>query len=199
MTRSEALKFFQTDDVEEAEEVFEQRLFELKNYFVTKPLISKLFKTQLLKLQKINSAASSLGFLERGSENTTPEAKVIFTDIILDSYSLFEKVKAEAKLRIQRAESAPQIEITINNLLNVQAEYLKCYPEIEAGADIVVGKEPDPMDLITSIKEMEKKGISLFSELQSESNAIPVTFLNEWKRLSLLRKMEQEWKISSGS
>lgn len=198
MTEEEAFVFLGIASHDEAEDAFEEQLFELKQYFLTKPMVSKLFKTQLTKIDRLFEVARALKIEQSVNKDHLDFDQVPFEGRILEDYLLFEKNRAVFKQKILNYFDPLQIRNIVEGILNVQRNYLSLWPDIEED-EVLIGKEPDPMELLAAIRSLNERGVFQFSELNQFKSEIPVTFLNEWKRLSLLSKKEEEWRMSSQS
>lgn len=196
MTRQEALNVLGIDDPEESTDAFEELLFEIKQYFLTKPVVSKLFLAQLTKIDRLYEAAEVMDIEVNSEKVPNSEFKVDFIGVILNDYLMYEKARAHFKQLLLKTVDRAEIKNVIHQLLEVQQVYLSLWPKILED-NVVIGKEPDPMELLASIKEVNESGVYRFDQLDLSLNAMPAILLNEWKRLSLLFKKELEWKMSS--
>jgi hypothetical protein len=196
MTNKEALAILGIANPDEVEDAFEERLFELKQYFLTKPLISKLYRSQTEKIVRVSQAAYHFGLEGHQGSLVISASLINFTGEIAHDYLAFEKHRSAFKERLMKTSDGGRIAQLVDQLLKIQEEYLALWPEIK-GEGVILGKEPDPMELLSGIKELQKHGIYRFEQLNNQTLKIPIVLLNEWKRLSLLSKKDAEWKISS--
>ncbi|MES2800114.1 MAG: hypothetical protein V4638_08855 [Bacteroidota bacterium] len=178
---------------DEIQDALEDRLFEHKRFFLNKAIISKLFAGQLLKVKKLQEVAESLNFW-----NSSPYFEVQkfdFSDTIIDAFQQFEKDRSSLKIALSSATSASDLLNVVHQLLNLQAAYTQKWPlTIESDESVLLSNEADSMELLSEIKALREQGILCFSDVKnSKVEAFP-TFLNEWKRLSLLAIKENEWK-----
>lgn len=198
MTNKEALAILGITNPDEFEDAFEERLFELKQYFLTKPLISKLYRSQAEKIVHLCQAAYHFGPEIHQDSLVVSEQWVGFTGEIVHDYLAFEKHRSSFKERLMKTSDGGRIAQLADQLLEIQEEYLALWPEIKCEG-VILGKEPDPMELLSGINELQKIGIYRFEQLNDQMLEIPSVLLNEWKRLSLLSKKDTEWKMSSGN
>jgi hypothetical protein len=197
MTLDEAKAILGIAQIEDAEDAFEERLFELKQYFLTKPLISKLFLSQLNKIERVFAAARYFGLSGGSNKLSDSPAESVFQGLILNDYLLFEKFRAAFKQEILGSLNDAHINHCVHRLLAVQQSYLLLWPE-NTSEEVLISKEPDPMEVLLAIKELNEQEVFRFDQLHGSTNALPDSFVNEWKRLSLLLQKEGEWKkISS--
>lgn len=198
MTNKEALAILGISNPYEFEDAFEERLFELKQYFLTKPLISKLYRSQVEKIVHLCQAAYHFGLEIHQDSLVVSEQWVGFSGEIVHDYLAFEKHRSSFKERLMKTSDGGRIAQLVDQLLEIQEEYLALWPEIKCEG-VILGKEPDPMELLSGINELQKIGIYRFEQLNDQMLEIPSVLLNEWKRLSLLSKKDAEWKMSSGN
>lgn len=196
MTKKEALEYLGGDEEFLLDE-YEQKLFDFKQYFLTKPIVSRLYDTQFKKMSVLHDAGSILGL-----QKTVGPIDFSFSDFsscIIDAFSQFEREKAVIKSKLINSESVSELISWAKALLNSQNNYISLWPVKEDMEfdGVLIGKEPDPMDLLRDIKELANEGINHFDELTISSCETLVTFHSEWKRLSLLRQKEHEWKKAS--
>ena len=187
MTKEEALLHFSNSEGEFVE-FFEEQLFEHKQYFLTKPLIPKIFKSRLIKLQDLEKAFNVLGFSNISSNYDLKD--VFFTSNVKETFIAWEQVKSDFKLKLTQAESYCDVERLVNQYLNGFENYSRCWLIDLPIENVKVSLEPDPMELLEAIKEFNEMGKSEFSEIigLNESNSL----LNESKRLTLLSQMMKE-------
>lgn len=198
MTIQEAFDFLGIDQPDEVEDAFEERLFELKHYFLTKPVLSKLYSAQLKKVDRLFEVAGHLKIELVANVKASKLSPVQFQGEIVKDFLAYEEARAQFKSLLVQVNEHDGITQLVHQLLAIQKDYLAQWPE-NSDQHSVIGKEPDPMELLTAIKEMYKNGMIRFDQLAESSIALPPAFLNEWKRLSLLSKKEVEWKMSSQS
>jgi hypothetical protein len=200
MTEKEALIVIGAlDRDEDLRELLEDLLFEIKQFIISKPLISKLVVGQLKKLEKLSEAVQVLNI---DSKNTSFLKEEAITqnanESILAIYNSYELNKAKLKQQLSSASSPVDMIYTISQLIKLQGDYSACWPLVEVLEDegVVISKEPDAMELLVEIKKMSKEGILAFQQLTQISLDKYPAIQQEVKRLSLLRKKENEWKTS---
>jgi hypothetical protein len=200
MTEKEALIVIGAlDRDEDLRELLEDLLFEIKQFIISKPLISKLVVGQLKKLEKLSEAVQVLNI---DSKNTSFLKEEAITqnanESILAIYNSYELNKAKLKQQLSSASSPVDMIYTISQLIKLQGDYSACWPLVEVLEDegVVISKEPDVMELLVEIKKMSTEGILAFQQLTQISLDKYPAIQQEAKRLSLLRKKENEWKTS---
>jgi hypothetical protein len=191
MTKTEALQEFQLDnafDEDDLIDLYEEKIFEFKQYFLSKTPIFKLFESKLSKLEKIGNAYKLL----TNSKVTFHETKLEFNGSqveILANYLHFQEEKNRLKTKISNSENAFELVSWVKNLLELEKINAQhWFSEIEIDANILVSKEPNPMEILEGIKIYQQNGGFNFDQLKKLENNPPEILIQEMKRLSLLFK-----------
>ena len=200
MTEKEALVVIGVlDRDDDLRDLLEDALFEIKQFIISKPLISKLIDGQIKKLEKLSEVVRVLNIDSKNTANTKEEWLHQFSnESILSVLNSFELKKAKLKQYLSFTYSPSEMIYVISQLIQLQADYSACWPLVEVVEDegVVISKEPDVMQLLVEIKKMSTEGILAFQQLTQISLDQYPAMQQELKRLSLLRKKENEWKIS---
>lgn len=191
MTKTEALQEFQLDGAfgkDDLIDLYEEKIFEFKQYFLSKTPIFKLFESKISKLEKIGNAYSLL----TNSNVEFNETKLEFNDSqaeILANYLHFQEEKNRIKTKISNSENAFELVSWVKNLLKLEKMNAQhWFSEIEIDANILVSKEPNPMEILEGIKIFNQNGGTNFDQLKKLENNPPEILIQEMKRLSLLFK-----------
>lgn len=200
MTLAEAKIILGIDSQEDAFDAFEEQLFALKQFFVTKPILQTTFRAKLKKLIQLQDA---LAVFEIDFKQS---AKVIELNPInaIEFSSVFKEVqllKNNLKLAINRSNNPFEIKEYVERLLELATNYYRCW-KINVTFDtsaVILSKEPDPMELLAAIQAANSAGINTFEELAENLNqqnaAISVLQL-EAARCSMIYEKEKEWMKS---
>jgi hypothetical protein len=200
MTLAEAKIILGIDSQEDAFDAFEEQLFALKQFFVTKPILQTTFRAKLKKLIQLQDA---LAVFEIDFNQPT---KVIELNPInaIEFSIVFKEVqllKNNLKLAINRSNNPFEIKEYVERLLELATNYYRCW-KINATFDtsaVILSKEPDPMELLAAIQAANSAGINTFEELAENLNqqnaAISVLQL-EAARCSMIYEKEKEWTKS---
>ena len=200
MTLAEAKIILGIDSHEDAFDAFEEQLFALKQFFVTKPILQTTFRAKLKKLIQLQDALAVFEI------DFKQPAKVIELNPInaIEFSSVFKDVqllKNNIKLAINRSNNPFEIKEYVERLLELAANYYRCW-KINATFDtsaVILSKEPDPMELLAAIQAANSAGINTFEELAENLNqqnaAISVLQL-EAARCSMIYEKEKEWTKS---
>jgi hypothetical protein len=200
MTLAEAKIILGIDSQEDAFDAFEEQLFALKQFFVTKPILQTTFRAKLKKLIQLQDALAVFEI------DFKQPAKVIELNPInaIEFSSVFKEVqllKNNLKLAINRSNNPFEIKEYVERLLELATNYYRCW-KINATFDtsaVILSKEPDPMELLAAIQAANSAGINTFEELAENLNqqnaAISVLQL-EAARCSMIYEKEKEWTKS---
>jgi hypothetical protein len=192
MTNSEAKIFFPFNEGDDLEELWEQRFFEQKQFFLTRPPMEKVFKSRIAKLLKQYDAYLLLG---GETVNNTPiilDEEIEFSSTVLTSYRLFHNYRNAFKAKVLQVQHPEDLSQVIGAWTSMEKEYHKLWSNEESKLNevqVTLSKEPDPMEVLKSIKEAGGEEL-VFSDLQSRYALLPELLQNEVKRLTLLFEKE---------
>lgn len=193
MNQSEAKLYFKYENNDELLDLWEERFFEQKQFFLTRTPINKVFYGRLKKLHKQYEAYLALS---ETADNTKPitwiKPKVDFTNVVIEAFNQLHKFRTQIKQFVLQSNNPKQLQDVIDYWLSVEFEYINKWSNpitslIEE--DVVISKEPDPMDLIKSLNEWDenKPPKKTFEELILAYSFLPKRLQLEVKRLTLLK------------
>lgn len=180
MSPEELALYFPYSPDDDLEELYEDRLFEYKQFFATRAVIPKVFKARLAKLQKMEDAYLQLAGLEEVA--TVSCLEITFPTNALDAFNLFEREKGIRKIRLLKANSGSEIKTAVECLIDLYHSFYQCWLPISDKAEVIVGKEVDSMDVLNALRQESEKGLQTFQELLQTQNEL---LRNEMKRVSL--------------
>lgn len=190
MTKEEAALFLSVGEGEDLQDVYEQKLFEHKQFFLSKFPVSRVVNSRLKKLEQLHKAYLLLGGNEKAAEQE--EMSFAFQGDMLDVFNKFQQEQSERRSALSRAVTYQEVRNHMHAWLRLIHDYATCWnsfsPEDVEG--IIIGKEPDPMEIYTGLKKLSEQGIVKFESLREIRNENPVR--REAKRLSLWLKMESD-------
>jgi hypothetical protein len=168
MTESEAKLYLPFSDMEDLEEVYEQKLFEQKQFFLQRMPVSKIIASRMSRLQKIEEAFVYLGGEVELFRSEEVQLKPYLSQVIKETFSIHERNKNLHKLRLNQAQSVEGIRFYLNQLLEITVSYAqKWRMERTATNDsLKVSTEPDSMFLLEEINKFEELGFRSFDDLQ---------------------------------
>lgn len=196
MTKKEAVFFFELNDQEYPEEQWENVLFEYKQFFLTRPVVEKVYKAKLNKLQKQYQAYLVL------TNSLEAQKELVINKQEWPVYAISQKVEQAFQALFTFRSAVKQLLLQTNNThylveliqhwlqeeQRYQSLWLVNLPEEELKG-ITIAKEKDPMILLSAIKKWNKGENKDFKTLKQNLNDLPESLLDEVKRLSLLIKL----------
>jgi hypothetical protein len=188
MTIEEAKLFFPYSENDDLFDLYDERLFEYKQFFLSKTPIRKVFEAKLEKLTQMNQAYEMITGNQDVLSDAEPNETIDFSDTIRIAFNQWEELKGKSKQLIMHSKNAFSLRENVLYYLNVVDEYrLKWYTGIDIDSEIPqLSKEEDPMDVLAEIKSFEQEGGVYFEDiLKLGTNSF---LLKEMKRLSLLVK-----------
>lgn len=195
MTEAEARIFLGYEPEDDLEDVIEDKLFEFKQFFLSKPIIWSTFTARLEKLAKIKEAIACFGEVEKIPSINLPVFQA--TENILEAFQSFQKVRNACFLAINRASRCAEIETIVKQLLVSHTTYASLWPDLSfVPSTVILSKEPDPMDLLSGIKSVNLSGIVTFADLAEKLTDQSTYVAEESKRLFMLHQKVKEWMKS---
>lgn len=188
MTLKEAQLFFPYQESDDLTDLMDERLFEYKQFFLSKTPIRKVFEAKLDKLRQLNEAYLTLTQAASNNKISVPQESVNFSDEVLTAFKQWETYKSQFKQQLMTAFEAHRIEeVVINFLVVVDAYRLKWETNHEIEVEIeTLSKDADPMYVLEAIKAFNLQGGIYFHDIVKLGNNS--FLLKEMKRLSLLSK-----------
>jgi len=169
MEIDEALQILSIDDVEDAQDAFDDVLFEHKSFFLSKVPFTKLFSSKLKKLGRLNEAKNTLvqeEFLNKNFTNSIVKIKDSLN--VKEVVNLFHQNHNEIKRSVNNSQSFEEISFYIDELLKNYTAYAKrwfVFQESELRSDVKMSVEPDSMSILASVDSFNAIGLSFFKEI----------------------------------
>lgn len=186
MTKEEAYLFFPVGEEEDLHDVYEERLFEYKQFFLTRAPVKRVFLARLEKLKKMDEAYRVLADKEEPLDEQRVISSVGFPENIQDAFSLFERQKGMVKQALALSQTAAELINAVHTLLQLVENYQKKWYRDLPEEELNVSTEPDAMEMLRAIRAFAEEGGRDFEDiLRLKSNEY---LLNEMKRVSLLLK-----------
>ena len=188
MKEKEIQLYFPHTKDDNIDDIYDEKLFEFKQFFLNKPTIPKVFKAKIEKIKKFETAFRELKKqTNKLTENKHSNYSQLKTEgvNILETFNNYQKTKNKFKLLILNANNSTALIEVIENLMEITFDYLHKWPYIKNEEKIILSKEPNPMDILSSIKEFNLKGGFEFADIIKLQNKCPKLLQLESKRLSL--------------
>ena len=184
---AEIQQFFGLESLDDALDVMEAELFEIKQFFLTKPLLWKTAQPKLKRLaqfQQFETAQSTASF--DVVSNNFPTNEILTPTAWWKMYSQF---KLTWKTNVAQVFSAGALISCINEGIAQEEQLLLQVADFnELDGQPVFGKEPDPMILQHGFSVIAQHSIQNWQEIIKNKDKFSFDFLVALKRLSLLRQ-----------
>jgi len=192
MTKEEAFLFFPHSEDEDIEDLYEQRVFEYKQFFLSSPPFHKVFLAKEKKMKQMHSSYLFFSGQLEIHQTKSIDLKHSISDSILETFNYYQQNLNLLKNKISQSNTVPELSALIDKLLQLRSSYYQNWTieEDVIETEIIISKEIDPMQLLVAIQEFNKLGGFTFDDLNSKRNISPILLINEAKRLSLCRKLE---------
>ena len=190
MNSEEALIYLPIDNENDAHDLYDEKLFELKQFFLNRFPMSKVINARMSKFSKIEDAYVALG--GELPEVTNPQIKSYPSfDSIHELYKWYNLEKNSVRLQLSLAKSLKEIWNALNEYVRLTREFATYWqvPVDESDQSIIkLSVEPNPMDIQTALNalsDQEKLNSEYIFTLPDEN-----CLKSEAKRLSLWLNFE---------
>jgi len=192
MTESEARLYLPFTDEDDLDEIFEEKLFEQKQFFLPRMPVSKVITSRLDKMQKIENAFRYFGGEVEPFQPKEIQFQPYTSEIIREVFSVHESNKNTIKLQLSRSQSVDEMRFSLNRWIEITMTYAEKWKlnAISPDTGVKVSNEPDAMALLDEITKFEQLGFSTFDDLQHLLTDSPLML--EANRLSLWLKLEND-------
>lgn len=190
MNREEALIYLPVDDENDAQDLYEEKLFELKQFFLNRFPMTKLVNARLSKFGKIEEAYRALGGGIQETSNIMSVSYPAF-DSIHDLYSWYNREKNALRLQLLSAGFLDEVARVLDEYILTTRHYAVYWKvtvnEVDK-SEIKLGIEPNPMDIQSALNILsdQKKLDSEYIFSLPDENCLK----SEAKRLSLWLNFE---------
>ena len=184
--------FFPHQEGDDLEEIYEELLFQDKQFFTNKAIVPKVFRARIEKMHKREEAYRRLSGMSVNGSIVHSISKFEISTNLLENYVNFQKFRAELMQQLYRANEYPQVFKLIEQLLTAYTTYLGSWKlnDFEDTIGIIISKEPDPTDLYNSLKAFSEAGGKNVNDIQTLFFNGKSLLETEAKRLSLLLQFE---------
>ena len=190
MTEAEARIFLGLENGDDPQEALEEQLFQFKQFFTSRPIIQSTFKSKLEKLKKLYEASTVFNLAQSDSPVFETETVGHFENV-LEAFQCYQILKSVLFQRIQIVHSPLELQECVEDLLRLNSDYIKLWPNtnLEAAA-VILSKEVDSMELLADIKRLNEIGIVTFDDLAKELTEPNSILRKESMRFFMLNQKE---------
>lgn len=190
MTLEEAHIYLRVEEDQDIDDVYEDKLFELKQFFLNRFPLTKLIEGRLAKFLKVEEAYKLLGGSVLSSSLEMTEDFPDFSSLS-ELYKWYNIERNKLRLQLTAAKSHNEVKRVLayyTELTKHYALHWKIPLNEDISAAIKLGTEPNPMDIQTELNALsDKEPINVESILAlSDNNCLK----SEAKRLSLWLNFE---------
>ncbi len=180
-------QFFGVESLEDALDLLENELFEIKQFFLTKPLLWKTAQPKLMRLAQFEQFETALSTASIDLvTNAFPTNEILLPT---DWWKIYSQFKLNWKKNVAQAFSARVlIACVIEGIAQEEQLLLQVADLTELDGQPVFVKEPDPMVLQHGFSLIEQLQLLNWQEIIKNKDKFTFDFLVALKRLSLLRQ-----------
>jgi hypothetical protein len=190
--------FFPYEEGDDLFDLYEERLFEDKQFFTTKPLITKVFEARIAKIRKRETAFRALTNTEIPVEQNFCISWEVAHNLP-DAYRLFQSIKSKLFLDIYSAKNGIELTNVVTRIFEPYDFYVQHFisnqehfAAILAHQNVLMSQEPEPSAFAIAITNFEAVGGRKIEDAIELEFAGKELVLLEAKRLSLWRQKEAE-------
>jgi hypothetical protein len=184
--------FFPYNDGDDLEDLYEELLFEDKQFFTNIAVVPSVLRARLEKIKKREEAYRRItGSLSSGKSIELNLLNENSFDL-LQNYSSFQQDRSIIMQHLFHASDCNQLVEIINQFIDRYLCYLKSWKLEDLGEtnEILISKELDPSELFKALKAFSEAGGKKGKDIQSLFFDGKSLLNNEAKRLSLLLQKE---------
>ena len=193
MNKQEANLFFPHSSSDDLEDLWEDRFFEHKQFFLLKTPIRKVF---IARLTKVVKQFEAFLVLSNQVDDLAPAAntscvKTNFDSCVITAFNSYHSYRNQFKNNVLQAAHPHELTQVIHQWLNMEEEYRYLWKNEQAkdlATTVLISKEPDPMEVLTNLRNWDDSSspAKTFEDLNKEYSFLPQLLQIEVKRLTLL-------------
>jgi hypothetical protein len=198
----EALAFLGISDLSEVEARKSELLFDAKQFFTKQPIISQVFHNRITKLKHqyealliVTDEPERIKQLQvrvesqNGNEDEDEDGNENQKHNLIDQFNAFHAEKNMLYGSIYSAKSIVELIGYVGQLLQAYDSFIELWDcPLEADSNVIIGKEPDVMDVLNALKQLEELDIFTIGDLYLRIECCPVVLKNELLRMNALKK-----------
>ena len=191
MAISNPLVLLPVNDDNSLQDLYDEKLFEFKQFFSRQLPTTKLFYAKLKKLKQITEAYLELGGEEVFMRGVSVTSQQYNSPDVKSVISIFQSQNNALKLKMNLSQSYDEIEKTAFQMIDNHKRYAKCWPLIDIPKDhqIKISEELDAMSLLEALSIFNNEDMTSFEEFNLLS--VDNVLYKEAIRLSLWLNFEK--------
>lgn len=191
MAISNPLVLLPVNEDNSLQDLYDEKLFEFKQFFSRQLPTTKLFSAKLKKLKQITEAYLELGGEEVFAEGVSVTSQQYNSPDVKSVISIFQSQSNALKLKMNLSQSYDEIEKTAFQMIDNYKRYAKCWPLIDIPEDhqIKISEELDAMSLLEALSIFNNEDMTSFEEFNLLS--VDNVLYKEAIRLSLWLNFEK--------
>lgn len=186
MDKTEAFRVLGTEDFELCRDVYEEKLHELKLFFLRWVPFTKVYLSKKKFIRRFEEAINTIdGEFDFNQVDLVLQQNE--TKDVKDFWNCFQSERQRIKSGIMKSESLTELlEYSRLDLLLYRV-YANKWNDVNVDEETTASKEFDPMEIHSAILDLNE--MISFDELNVQKD-LPDMLLKEMKRLTLWRKLE---------
>ncbi len=192
MTIDEAQLYLPVEDLDELDDVYDVKLHELRNFFLSQVPVRSVFESKIKRMQKMQEAYQVLA--GEVINDTFEEIELLPYDQtnVFDLTVAWQQNLSLLRFEVAVSESFPELEVVAGQLLENMRAYAACWNEDfgDVPEDIRMTRPEDEVELLVELERLSK-----MSDLQMKDVAsldADNIVRREAIRLSLWNKREAD-------
>ncbi len=191
MAISNPLVLLPVNDDNSLQDLYDEKLFEFKQFFSRQLPTTKLFYAKLKKLKQITEAYLELGGEEVFMRGVSVAYQQYNSPDVKSVISIFQSQNNALKLKMNLSQSYDEIEQTAFQMIDNYKRYAECWPLIDIPENhrIKISEELDEMSLLEALSIFNNEDMTSFEEFNLLS--VDNVLYKEAIRLSLWLNFEK--------
>ena len=178
ISEEEAFQILNIENQDDALDAFEDALFEIKQFYITRTPVRKLWEAKYRKLRRLEEAIAV--FEEISVDRIQFELKEMDLQNLRSSVNSYYQQRGELNRAISLVNSVEGLIQLSQSQLDLVKSYASLWTKVDVSdvtTEVLLSKEPDPMDVLKAIE------VESFEEINGLSSDHPLRI--EAKRLQL--------------
>lgn len=154
MTPSECSALLDLDQYEDLDEAYDFKLFELKQFLLSKVPFVKTYASRIKQMEKMQQAFILLGGEEKGTVKVEVETPTPID--LLSCWNIHQEKIRDWKNRVGQSQSLNDLKVLMEERLEIYKWYAETWVnitgQVASDLDVKASVELDPMDVFQAIK-----------------------------------------------